>query len=69
MGNSEKIEGTAQKSWFEGLKSEFQKIIWPDKKSVGKQTGAVVAVTIALGLVIALLDTIIKYGIDFLINL
>ena len=27
-----------KKNWFAGLKSEFQKIVWLDKKSLGKQT-------------------------------
>ena len=30
-------------SWFTGLKAEFNKIIWPDKQSLARQTGAVVA--------------------------
>ena len=36
-----------------GLKAEFKKIIWPDKKTVTKQTVAVIAVSVALGLIIA----------------
>ncbi|MEY8515822.1 preprotein translocase subunit SecE [Lachnospiraceae bacterium 29-84] len=56
-------------SWFTGLKAEFNKIIWPDKKSITRQTIAVVAVSVVLGLIIAVLDVIIKYGVDFLVNL
>ena len=26
-------------SWFTGLKAEFNKIIWPDKQSLARQTG------------------------------
>ena len=62
-------ENTPKKSWFKGLKAEFKKIIWPDKKSLTKQTIAVVATSVALGLIIKVLDTIITYGIDFLVNL
>lgn len=62
-------ENKAQKqSWFNGLSAEFKKIIWPDKKSLGRQTTAVVAVSVVLGLVIALLDFIIQYGVDFLVG-
>ncbi len=64
--NTEKAQKT---SWFTGLKAEFSKIIWPDKKSLIKQTTAVTVVSIILGLIIAVLDTIIKYGIDILVNL
>ena len=27
-----------KKSWFKGLKAEFSKIIWPDQKSLTKET-------------------------------
>ena len=70
MGNSNSKEETAKKtSWFEGLKSEFKKVIWPDRDSIIKQTGAVVAVSVVVGVLIAVIDTIVKYGIDFLVAL
>ena len=43
--NTEKASKT---SWFTGLKAEFNKIIWPDKKSLTRQTAAVVAVSVVL---------------------
>ena len=52
------------KSWFKGLKAEFKKIVWPDKESLGKQTVAVVIITAILSLIIALLDAVVKFGID-----
>ena len=60
-------EKAPKKSWFKGLKAEFKKIVWPDKDSLVKQSAAVVVITIVLGTVIALLDTVIKYGVDFII--
>ena len=70
MGDSENKESTARKvSWWDGLKAEYKKVVWPSKESVGKQTVAVVAVTIVLSLIIAILDTVIKYGVDFLVGL
>ena len=62
--------GTAKapkKSFFKGLKAEFKKIVWPDQETVGKQTVVVLAVSIALGLVNAVLDFIIKWGLNFII--
>ncbi|MBQ0025787.1 MAG: preprotein translocase subunit SecE, partial [Lachnospiraceae bacterium] len=38
---------------FKNLKSEFKKVIWPDKKRVLRQSLAVVACSIVLGLIIA----------------
>ncbi|MDO4323396.1 MAG: preprotein translocase subunit SecE [Lachnospiraceae bacterium] len=66
---AEKTEKGVKKSWFDGLKAEFKKIIWPDQKSLVKQTGAVVAVSIVLGMIIAILDFIFKYGVDILVNI
>jgi len=68
MGETAKTDKAPKKSWFEGLKSEFKKIIWPEKKTLGKQTVAVVAVSCVLGVIITIVDIIVQYGIDFLIK-
>ena len=64
-----KTDKAPKKSWFKGLTAEFRKIIWPDKKSLTRQTIAVVATSVALGIIIKILDIIITYGIDFLVTL
>ena len=69
MGETEKLEKAPKMSWFTGLKAEFKKIIWPSKQSLARQTAAVIAVSVALGLIIALMDYIIQYGVDFLVGL
>ena len=51
------------------IKAGFKKIIWPDKTTVRKETTAVVTVSVLLGLLIALLDIVLRYGVDFLISL
>ncbi len=66
---SETKEKAPKTRWFTGLKAEFKKIIWPDKKTLTKQTIAVIVVSVMLGLIIAVLDIFIKYGVDFLVNL
>ena len=69
MGETEKLDKAPKTSWFTGLKAEFNKIIWPDKQSLARQTTAVVAASVVLGLIIALLDFIIQYGVNFLVGL
>jgi len=61
-------EKAPKRSWFKGLKSEFKKIVWPDKETLAKQSVAVVAVTIILGAIIYLLDTVIDFGIAQIIG-
>ena len=65
---AEKKEKAKKTSWFKGLKAEFKKIIWPDKKTLAKQTVAVMACSIVLGAIIAVVDVIVKYGVDFLVK-
>lgn len=65
----EKKEKQPRESWFTGLKAEYQKIIWPTKESLAKQTTAVVVTSVIVGIIIALLDSLIQYGVNFLVNL
>lgn len=69
MGQSQNVEKAPKTSWFTGLKAEFSKIIWPEQKSVARQTVAVVAASVVTGLMIALLDWVIRYGVNFLVGL
>lgn len=62
------IEKAPKKSWFKGLKAEFHKIIWPDKESLAKQSMAVIVTTVIIGVIVSILDSVIKYGIDLLIK-
>ena len=59
---------TQKKSWFKGLQAEFKKVIWPDQKTLAKQTTAVVAVSVVLGALIAVIDAVLRYGIDLLVK-
>ena len=65
MGENTK---TRKRSWFKGLKAEFNKIVWPDKNTLAKQTTAVVAVSVVLGALISVVDALLRYGIDFLVK-
>ena len=62
------VEKPKKKNWFKGLKAEFKKIIWPDKKTLVKETVAVIVCSVLLGGIIAIVDALIKYGIDFIVR-
>lgn len=72
MGETVDVEKAKKKSWFEswykGLKSEFNKIVWPTKEALVKKTLAVVLISVALGLIITGFDTVIQFGIDILVK-
>lgn len=67
MGDS--AEKQTKPSFFKGVKAEFKKISWPDKQSTLKQSVAVVAISIVLGIIIAVLDYVFQYGVNFLTTL
>ena len=60
---------TKKPSFFKGVKAEFKKITWPDKASLLKQTVAVISVSVVVCVVIALMDSVIQYGVNILLSL
>lgn len=67
MGDS--TEKTTRTSFFTAVKAEFKKISWPDRESTFKQSVAVAIISIVVGLIIAVLDWIILYGVDILTSI
>lgn len=67
MGDS--AEKQTRPSFFKGVKSEYKKITWPDRQSTLKQSIAVVAISVVMGVLIAVLDYIFQYGVNFLTSL
>ena len=67
MGDTVKAK-KQKKNWFKGLKAEFSKIIWPDRQSLTKETVAVLAGTVLLGVIIAVVDVIVRFGIEFIVK-
>ena len=69
MQGNEKSAGKSQKkSWFQGLQSEFKKIVWPDRKTLTKQTIAVVVVSTILAILISVMDAAILEGVNLLVK-
>ena len=54
-------EGTKKESkikkFFKDYKSEFKKIVWPEKEDTLRQSGVVVAAIVVAGVAVFLLDT------------
>ena len=65
MSNKKKKSGI--KNWFQGLQSEFNKISWPDKDTLVRETVTVSVVAVILGILVATLDMVLQYGLDFLV--
>ena len=66
---ADSAEKKERPGYFKGIKSEFKKIIWPDRKATLKQSVAVVAISVVVGVIIAILDYVIKYGVNFITSI
>jgi preprotein translocase subunit SecE len=68
MQGNEKTGKSQVKSWFQGLKSEFNKIVWTDRNTLAKQTVAVTVITVILAVLISIMDTGILQVINLLMK-
>ncbi|MCI8455123.1 MAG: preprotein translocase subunit SecE [Lachnospiraceae bacterium] len=68
MGETVSNEKAPKKDFIKGLKAEFNKIIWPDNETLKKQSAVVIVSTLLLGIAIAVLDLIIKFGLNIVIG-
>lgn len=66
MSEAASNEKKEKKSWFKGLKTEFKKIIWPDKQTIARQTTTVVVISVALGVIIMVVDSLVQLGFSFI---
>ncbi len=62
------VKNTKKASWFKGLKAEFNKIVWPNRKTLISESTTVVTAAVILGAIISVVDLFIKYGIDFIVK-
>ncbi len=69
------MEGEARKaSLFErikdfclGVKAEFSKIIFPNAEDLRKQTIVVIITSVLIGLLILIIDAVLKFGLGFIL--
>ena len=65
--NEKKSKPGFLKGFFSGVKAEFKKIIWPNRDDTVKQSIAVLIITVVVGVIIALIDAVVKQGVNFLV--
>ncbi len=69
MGKKAEEKAVVKRNWFQELKLEFKKIIWPDKNSLVKESVAVIIIAIILGCIIAAVDYGLQFGLSELTDL
>ncbi|MED9904666.1 MAG: preprotein translocase subunit SecE [Lachnospiraceae bacterium] len=66
---ADSAEKTKKQSFFKNVQIELKKISWPDKKTMFKQSVAVVAISVVAGVIIAIIDFVALNGVNFLTSL
>ena len=63
MAKKEKKENNKQKSrYFKDMKAELKKVIWPSAKQTANNTIAVIAFTLAIALIVFVLDVVFDFA-------
>ena len=54
--------------WFREMKSELKKIVWPDRKTVAKNTGTVLLCSVVIGAFIWAFDFVAVSAVQMILN-
>ncbi|MBQ9633374.1 MAG: preprotein translocase subunit SecE [Lachnospiraceae bacterium] len=55
--------------WWDDVKAEFDKIVWPTQQTIYRQTVATVVVSVITAFIIVFVDMLIQHGVDLLVGL
>ena len=69
MADNEKKTPAKKESFFDGVKKEWNKIIWPTRDDLVKQTAVVVFVSIIMGAIITVADSAALQLVNWLMSL
>jgi preprotein translocase subunit SecE len=64
MGDKKDEKTALKRSWFQELKAEFHKIIWPDKETLVKEAVAVIIIAVIVGIIVGLVDRGLILGLN-----
>ncbi len=56
-------------SFWTGVKREWRKIIWIPREEVFKKTGLVIAISLAMGVIITVVDSGAQYLVEWLMSI
>jgi preprotein translocase subunit SecE len=54
--------------WFREMKSELKKVVWPNKKTVMKNTGTVLLCSLVLGVCIWIFDYVSTSAVQMILS-
>ena len=68
MSDKKTAGDSKAKSWLQGVKAEYRKIVWTSREELAKQTVTVVTITAILCVLISVMDAGILQCINFLMK-
>ena len=54
--------------WFREMKSELKKVVWPNKKTVIKNTGTVLLCSVVIGVCIWIFDFVATSAVQMILS-
>ena len=55
--------------WFREMKSELKKVVWPNKKTVAKNTGTVLLCSLGIGACIWIFDFVAVSAVQIILSI
>ena len=55
--------------WFREMKSELKKVVWPNRKTVTKNPGTVLGMSLLIGACIWIFDGVLGAALDLILSL
>ena len=62
MAKKEKKDNKQKRHYFKDMKAELKKVIWPTAKQTANNTVAVIAFTLAIALIVFVLDVVFDFA-------
>ena len=68
MKMAEEVKKTNRGKWFREMKSELKKVVWPNKKTVVKNTGIVLLCSLVVGACIWIFDFVAMSAVQMILS-
>ena len=65
---AEEAKKKSRGSWLREMRSELKKVVWPNRKTVAKNTGTVLLCSLAIGACIWIFDFVAMSAVEMILN-
>ncbi len=65
---AEEAKKKSRGSWLREMRSELKKVVWPNRKTVAKNTGTVLLCSLAIGACIWIFDFVAMSAVEMILS-